>query len=253
MGDSFTDRFFEGVETPKRIDDKKYAEIEQRIKILDVYAPLMHQSTYVLDFYKRKFLYVSPNPLFLCGYPPRDALESGYEFYAKVVYPADLPLLIRIHKIILDYFRQLPQNFRDLGFAGFNFRVVYRKKALMVNHKVKPLTLTDDGDIWLAICSVSPSVQKKSGNLFIYWDNQPARLEYDFDADKWSKQAVPKLDDVEKSILLLAEQGFGNKRIADCLCLSEKTVKNRKTIIFKKLNTSSGIESAITAINQRLL
>jgi hypothetical protein len=44
-----------------------YDSLAPLIEVADTFARSTYQSIYVIDYYLRNFLYVSPNPLFLCG------------------------------------------------------------------------------------------------------------------------------------------------------------------------------------------
>ena len=54
----------------------------------------------------------------------------------------------------------------------------------------------------------------------------------------------------QNEILELIVQGHANKMIARRLHLSEKTVKNQLTIVFRKLNLQSRTQAAIWAMQQ---
>ena len=54
----------------------------------------------------------------------------------------------------------------------------------------------------------------------------------------------------EEQIVSLVMQGYSNKRIANKLSLSEKTVKNHLGVIFKKLGISSRLQLAIYLLDR---
>ncbi len=248
-----TNLFFEGTKKIVHISKAEYVEAEQQVKTLDTFAYLINQSFYVADFYKENFFYVSPNPLFLCGYSPHDAISLGYEFYGKIIHPDDLPMVIHIHKTVLEYFHKLPVNLRDVGFINFNFRILYNNHSLMVNHKVRPLAMSKSGNVWLAGCMVSSSTQKKPGNLFIHLNNQLVWYHYSFEHNKWENYPIPKLSEREWKILMLSAQGYTNDMLSKTFHLAESTIKNQKNAIFKKLNVSSTYEAIDIAINFKLI
>ena len=57
-----------------KISDEAYNDIAAIIEDIDTFARTTYRSVYVIDYYKQNFLYVSENPLFLCG---MDANEIG--------------------------------------------------------------------------------------------------------------------------------------------------------------------------------
>ena len=60
--------------------------INNIIDEIEAFSRLTYKSVYIIDYYKRNFLYVSQNPLFLCGLSP----EEVKEFANKVGYPVIL-------------------------------------------------------------------------------------------------------------------------------------------------------------------
>ncbi len=54
----------------------------------------------------------------------------------------------------------------------------------------------------------------------------------------------------QNEILTLIAQGLDNKTIARQLGISQKTVKNHLTIVFRKLNVQSRTQAALWAVRQ---
>jgi len=63
-----------------------------------------------------------------------------------------------------------------------------------------------------------------------------------------SKNTENKLSEREKEVLDLIAKGYSNKEIAKELFLSEKTVKNHVSSIFKKINVTDRTKAAIYAM-----
>lgn len=64
---------------------------------------------------------------------------------------------------------------------------------------------------------------------------------------------VNKLTKREIQVLKLITEGMLNKEIAHNLCISEKTVKNHVSNIFKKINVSDRTQAAVYAIKNNLV
>jgi len=62
-----------------------------------------------------------------------------------------------------------------------------------------------------------------------------------------------KLTKREVEVLKLITQGLLNKEIADELCISEKTVKNHVSNIFKKIEVSDRTQAAVYAIKNNIV
>lgn len=50
---------------------------------VDAFARMTYQSIYLIDYYKNDFLYVSDNPLFLCGHTAMEVKDMGYSFFSS--------------------------------------------------------------------------------------------------------------------------------------------------------------------------
>ena len=69
---------------------------------------LTYQSIYVIDYWKKNFLYVSDNPLFLCGRTRDEVLAKGYDFYFEVCEQSELAALVEINEAAFRFYNRLP-------------------------------------------------------------------------------------------------------------------------------------------------
>ena len=69
---------------------------------------------------------------------------------------------------------------------------------------------------------------------------------------KQEKTIFEILTDRELEILYYVSRGHSNKEIADTLYLSEKTIKNNLTKIFRKLDVKDRVHAAVLAVNNRI-
>lgn len=53
------------------------------IHIFDAFSRITQLSFFVIDYHKQKFVYISDNPSFLCGYSRQEVLEMGNDFSSK--------------------------------------------------------------------------------------------------------------------------------------------------------------------------
>lgn len=67
------------------------------------------------------------------------------------------------------------------------------------------------------------------------------------------KDEIDTLTEREKEVLVLIAHGESNRNIARKLFISEKTVKNHITNIFRKLNVEDRTQAAIYAIKKRIV
>src|SRR5690606_15418969 len=112
-------------------------------------------------------------------------------------------------------------------------------ETILINQKLTPLLLTSTGKIWKAICIVSLSTERKSGNIKIYRKGKPQIYSYDLKGSFWKVNDRVKLSDREKEILQLSIKGYTISEIANTVCVSSETIKFHRRKLFKKLDVSN--------------
>lgn len=218
------------------------------------FARLTYDSIYIIDYATMQFDYVSDNPLFLCGFTPGEVQQMGYEFYFRNVPEADMRLLDLINECGFDFFNKLPATERDSYYISYDFHLRNEQgKIVLINHKLTPLFLTEDGKMWKAICIVSLSTQQKAGNVCIYKQNGGLFWKLDENVRVWIKAEKPKLTDREVEVLRLYAQGFTINQIAQKLCVVPDTVKYYRRKIFESLHVKSIVEALSCAVSNRII
>jgi DNA-binding NarL/FixJ family response regulator len=89
------------------------------------------------------------------------------------------------------------------------------------------------------------------GNVIIH-PRVMHRVAREFTRDE-SRQAAARLTKRERDVLAMLVKGFANKEIADAMFISEKTVKNHLTSIFRKLDVKDRTQAAIYALKQGIV
>ncbi|GHT66017.1 hypothetical protein AGMMS50239_26810 [Bacteroidia bacterium] len=243
--------FFENISsipTPPS-EDEEISELQ--MKIFKSFSKIMNGSVYVIDFHKQCFHFVSDHELFLSEYSLDDALKMGYDFFSKIVYPEDLQLFIGIHRAVLQYLSEPDSNPQEIDYFAFNVRLLNHGLPLMVYHKISLIFINDCAR--MAVCHLSGSVIHKSGNLGIYSKDKKKYSSYSFEKHQWQEKKLINLTNREKEILKLAKQGKSNKEISDILCVSEKTIWNTETMLYRKLGVHSMLEAVIFATNHGMV
>jgi DNA-binding CsgD family transcriptional regulator len=178
----------------------------------------------------------------------------GYDFYLKYVPEKDLKLLLQINTIGFDYYETIPVAERKQYTISYDFQLKNQEgKVILINQKLTPLYLTENGKIWKAICIVSLSNQQKSGNVVIAKNNGDTSLLYDLNENCWKK--IPKLvlSEREKEIVQLSIRGFTIVEIGEKLFISPDTVKFHRKKIFEKLEVSNITEAISSATMNKLI
>lgn len=69
--------FFNPIQQTKYIAGDNYSKIEHYLHALQAISKVCNLSYYIIDYYRKSFYYVSPNPLFLSGYTQEEVLKLG--------------------------------------------------------------------------------------------------------------------------------------------------------------------------------
>ncbi|KGE14685.1 response regulator transcription factor [Sphingobacterium deserti] len=240
-----------------RIETLSENELNRVLHYRDViyaFERAIYSSIYTIDYEKQTFEYVSENPLFLCGLSVDEVREMGYAFYFNNVVPEDLDLLIKANKLWFEFYEKIPLPDKKLYTISYDFHLKNdSNKDILVNHKLTPVFITDSGKIRKAICIVSLSTAKCSGNIKILKKGCHQILDYDLKKDRWSSVKKIVLTEREKEIIQLSIRGFTINEIASQLFVSPGTVKFHRKNIFAKLDVTNMSQGILFAANNKLL
>ncbi len=248
-----TDDFFIPDNEVRLADELDYSRVDEYIRTAEAFAHTTYQSIYIIDYFKQNFLYVSPNPMFLCGLSPEEVMESGYRFYFDCVPEEDRGLLLEINRAGFAFYSEIAPAERRDYYISYDFHIINDNHKILVNHKLTPLALTSDGRVWLALCVVSASNHTCAGQIEMHKAGSTDYWVYNTAVRRWSKKTMPTLSEGEKSVLALSIQGYTMTEIADRMCLAPDTVKKYRQRIFEKLDVRNISEAIAAASNSRLL
>ncbi|WP_075602702.1 response regulator transcription factor [Saccharicrinis aurantiacus] len=217
-------------------------------------ARTTYNSIYVIDYQNKKFEYVSDNPLFLCGHSANEVQEMGYAFYFKYVVESDLDLLLRINNIGFEYYEGIPIEQRKEYIISYDFHIRNQNdQVILINQKLTPIMLDKNGRMWKALCIVSLSSERSSGNIRIFKNGENVFAEYNEEGNFWMKSAKVILTDREKDILHYSVRGLTINGIAEKLFLSPDTIKFHRRKLFDKLDVSNISEAISYVVSNKLI
>lgn len=238
----------------RKISEEDHTQQQDYLEVVKSFARLTYESIYIIDYEKMAFEYVSDNPLFLCGYCSEEVLNMGYEFYFKNVPEKDLELLNLINEAGFNFFSKLPGQEKKQYSITYDFHLINRDgKHILINHKLTPLFLTSDEKMWKAICIVSISHHKNTGNVCIHKEGTDETWELNIGNSIWNKSEKLKLTKREIEILLLHAQGLTINQIAEKIFVSSDTVKYYRRRIFARLNVSNMVEALSYAVTNKII
>jgi len=248
------ENFFKPLKLEHPVSESDYLNVQSKIESLSTLAHIANLGLYVVDYQKKGFLYVSSNPLFLCGYEQEEVKEMGYYFYTKVIPPDELSMLFEISEQGFKYFYKQVSETRKNMFISYDCTMRHKSgEKYKVNHKLTPFALTNDADMWLSLCYVSHSIMEESGNVYIQHFNSPNKSEYSFKTKRWKTVPVIAFTDREKEILRLCAQGYTEHDIANKLFVAKSTVKFHKSNVFEKLDANNIMEAVYFATVNHLI
>ena len=248
-----SDRFFSSNNKAEGITPEDYARAEYYKQAAEAISKITYESVYIIDYYKRNFLYVSPNPLFLCGFSPNEVKGLGYNFYTTRVPDDEVSLLLKINAIGFRFFNNHPLEERPLFSISYDFHINNNGEYVLVNHKLTPLAMDPYGHMWLAMCFVSISSHDKPGNIEVRKLGQSDYWKFDLDLDRWIKAPGVKLTEGEKEVLLLSARGLTVDEIAERVHRAKDSIKSRRRAIFEKLGVKSISEAIAFVTNDKLI
>lgn len=238
------------IRLPEELD---YSRVDEYIRSAEAFSRSSYQSVYIIDYFRQNFLYVSPNPMFLCGQSPERVKELGYRFYLDFVPENEQQLLLTLNKAGFAFYNEIPVPERKYWYISYDFHILNEGKKILINHKMTPLAITSDGRIWLSLCIVSAATHTEAGHIEMHRVRSSEYFEYSTVSRRWIKKQMPSLTDGEKSVLTLSIQGYTMSEIADKICLSPDTIKKYRKRIFDKLEVRNISEAIVAATNNKLL
>lgn len=247
-------RFFNDKNEVRNDADIDRSQSQDYLEAVKAFSRLTYQSLYVIDYQTKAFDYVSENPLFLCGKSSEEVKELGYNFYFQNVKPEDVELLIRINEAGFNFYESIPVNERKHYSISYDFYLINsRKNMILVNHKLTPMFLTEEGQIWKALCIVSLSNSISSGNIVVSREGSDELWKYDPETDQWKQDEKIKLSQREYEILSLYASGLTINEIADKIFISADTVKFHRKKLFEKIGVNNIAEALTYAKTNKLL
>lgn len=245
-----TSLIFESVPLPPANTEPNDKFEEYCMKLLATTAGMTEESIYVINPYEPCFRFVSPGSIFPCAHSGMKIQRSGFDRFSEAVHPDDLPLVMQAYKAAVNFLYIPDVRPDDLAYIVFDFRICRHKKYLPVCHKMTPVIIDDR--VRFIYCTVTDSVCETAGNLIAYYKTGEECMHYSFESYRWNRKSMTTITPQENEILILSRFGYSVETIADYLCLSPKTIQNKRTELFKKLEAKNIKQALILARNNRL-
>lgn len=247
------DDFFVEFNSVEDITDEDYKKADTIVRIAKAFTRSMSQGIYIVDYFKRNFLYVSDRMSSWCGLSSDKIQELGYKFYLDYVPSEEQQMLLEIHREGFRKYSEIPLDERLEYSIFYDFHIRYNGKTHLINHQFTPVMLTRHGWIWLALCTISMSARSAPGYIIMKRSGLKYHYEYSLDQHLWIRKESTMLNNKEREMLLLSAQGYTMNDIANKLCYSIDTIKACRKEIFLKMKVRNIAEALLYANNYRLL
>ena len=249
------DRLSPPAGTRPQVDEALYKDLHPYVESAKALARLTYKSLYIIDYNKLNFLYISSNPLFLCGESVDEVMSEGYQFYYRHVPEEDLVFLQHVNQAGFEFFKRIAISERTEYTISYNFRIKpsESKEPILINHQLTPLRLDATGNIWLSLCLVSLAHTREVGETYISAVNSNKRWKLSLKSGRWKQLEDLTLSEHEKAVVSLAHQGLSVGEIAQIIHRSEDSVKGYRKALFQKLEVSNISEAIAVATSRKLI
>lgn len=245
--------FFIPENTVTAVTKEDYSKVENIINATNAFARSTYKCVYIIDYYQQDFLYISPNMALLLGKSCEEIMDFGYRIYTDLVPEEDLKILLEINQKGFLKLNEFTSNDKVKYSISYDFRFMNGRKRRMVNHRITPILLDSNGNVWLALCTIALSSSKVAGNIILQKDGESAYWSYNLKSHRWDFCKGIVLSDTEKDVLVMSAQGIKMEEIASTLCKSVDTIKACKRVLFNKFHVGNISEAIAYASNYRLL
>ena len=240
------DDFFLHSNKVGHISKEDYDKIELLVNAAKAFARSTYQCVYIIDYFHQDFIYASDNLAYLCGLEPEQLMEAGYQMYIDHVPDADLQMLLEVNKKGFDLFNELPMGDRLDYTISYDFHLTNGRHSRLIHHHLTPILLSDDGRVWLALCTVSLAATDEPGHIIMQKNGERSYFEYSTLRHKWEKKEGITLSETERDVLRLSAQGYTMNDIADRLCKSVDTDKGLQAQPFRQAWREEHCRSAVS-------
>lgn len=226
--------------------DIDYEVWEQDKSMLQQLSKVSRNCTFVVDVFRCRYAYASPNFVDLLGYDARKiaTLERQGDYLESRIHPDDREQLAALQIKLSQFIYSLPAEQRNDYSNIYSFRILNaRQQYVRVNSKHQVLEQDRRGKAWLIIgnMDISPDQKEtdKVGCTVLNLKNGEM-----FSPISLTPPANLTIREIE--ILRLIHEGLLSKEIAERLCISIHTVNIHRQNLLRKL----GVQNAIEAIRK---
>lgn len=229
-----------------------YSIWERDRSMLHQISKISHTCTFVVDVYKCRYAFASPNFTDLLGYDSHKiaTLEKQGDYLESRIHPDDRQQLADLQIRLGQFIYSLPAEKRNDYCNIYSFRVRdARQQYIRVISKQQVLEQSINGKAWLILGNMDISPNQKESGLVDCTVVNRRNGEIFFPSPHSQTILTPR----ETEILRLIQQGLLSKEIAHRLCISIHTVNIHRQNLLRKLGVQNSIEAIKAGLAAGLL
>ncbi|WP_209390528.1 response regulator transcription factor [Chryseobacterium sp. RR2-3-20] len=211
-------------------------------------------NVFMINYLENRFDFIPVLPAYISNLTTADISKIGLDFLKQISTSEDQKILQAVRSIMFKFYQNLSFNDRLTHTLNFDFHTVNKEnKLILLNCKITPVQLTDSGSIWRAVCNLTLSLNKSSGNIQISSAESENIFLYDLKQNRWKKSQKKTLTPKELDVFRYYLQGLSIQEIADIVFLSVDTVKWHRRKLLEKLNVADLNEALAYAVTNNLI
>lgn len=235
--------------------DIDYAIWENYKSMLHQHQKISRSCTFIVDVYKCRYAYASPNFVDMLGYDSHKiaTLEKQGDYLESRIHPDDRTQLAKLQIKLSQFIYGLPIESRNDYSNIYSFRILNAKQQYVrITSKHQVLEQDRNGKAWLVIGNMDISPDQKDSEIV---DCTVLNLKNgEILSPSLSSVTSPtNLTNRELEILCLIKKGLLSKEIADKLCISIHTVNIHRQNILRKMGAQNSIEAIRLGVETGLL
>ncbi|WP_415327630.1 response regulator transcription factor [Chryseobacterium sp. MMS23-Vi53] len=209
---------------------------------------------YILDLKTEKMEFISQNPFLFAGLSSKEVEKIGYKFFRKYAKEEDIKILKEVNSAGFRFFECLTHEEKKSHTISYDFHIKNENNTdILINHKITPIEICDEGKISKIVCKVSYSLNKTAGNISVSSTSSDIFWKYNLSTGKWSEESKITLKSREVEIIRLYLQGLKIEEIAQHLFVSPTTIKFHRSKLFEKIGVNNITEAISYVVSNNLI
>jgi DNA-binding CsgD family transcriptional regulator len=209
---------------------------------------------YIADLKKEKLEFLSQKPFLFSGLTSAEVEKLGYKFFQKYARTEDLKILKEVNSSGFKFFECFSPEEKKMHTISYDFHIKNEDQVdVLINHKITPIEMDENGDISKIVCVVSYSFSKTAGNIRVSSDTSDIYWQYNLSTGTWSEEYKIALKAREIEIIRLYLQGLTIEEIAKKLFVSANTIKFHRSKLFEKIGVNNITQALSYVLSNNLI